>query len=178
MENASKALMIAAEVLVGVIIISIGVYLFSMFAEHSKEAYQKMSDAQIAQFNSQFLKYYGSSSDSTGNIVPITCSAHDIITTANLAAQNNKQYELEKETKFEDGTFYIQVDIGRKTGSSIEIANLEKWNDTQKINFLAEASKIIKNSTKTEAQIKEYICKEAHISPITKRVNYMIFIPK
>ena len=38
MENASKALLMAASVLVGVMILSLGVYLFSTYAEYSSDA--------------------------------------------------------------------------------------------------------------------------------------------
>ena len=37
MENASKALIMAAEVLIGVMIISIGVYLFNVFGQYSAD---------------------------------------------------------------------------------------------------------------------------------------------
>ena len=44
MENASKALIMAAEILIGVMIISVGVYLFNMFANYSSERYKKIED--------------------------------------------------------------------------------------------------------------------------------------
>lgn len=171
MENASKAFIMAAEVLVGVIIISIAVYLFTMFAQHSQETYEKMSEAQISQFNSQFLKYYGSNLNEEGQSIPITCTAHDIITVANLAQQNNAQYDLLEETKFQENSFYIQVDIRAKTGNKTIKANLEKWLEEEKINFL-------KNAVTTEGKAKEYICQEVHISTITKRVNDIVFKEK
>ena len=60
MENASRALIIAGSVLIGVLLLSIGVYIFSMYADYSKGMYEKIEDARNDQFNSQFLKYYGS----------------------------------------------------------------------------------------------------------------------
>ena len=107
MENASKALIMAAGVIVGVLIISIGVYLFSTYAEYSSDAYETMEAAQIDQFNSQFLKYYGNTltkyTDANKNEyrkeTPILCTAHDIVSLATLAAQNNKQFDLENEPR-------------------------------------------------------------------------------
>ena len=61
MENASKALIMAAEILVGVMIISIGVYLFNTLGQYSADTAQDMEQAQIDSFNEQFLKYYGMS---------------------------------------------------------------------------------------------------------------------
>ena len=81
MENASKALIMVAEILIGVMIISVGVYLFNMFANYSSERYKKIEDTQIAEFNSQFLIYYGNGQDGK----PIECTIHNIVGLANLA---------------------------------------------------------------------------------------------
>lgn len=149
MENASRALLMAAGILVGLIIISIAVYLFTTYGQYSKETYEKMSDTQIDQFNSQFLKYEG-----------LSCSAHDVVSIVNLAQQNNIEYELQEQTAYSDNTFYVQVDIEKKQ------KNLEKkWStEVEKITFLKKGS--------------EYTCKEIHISSVTKRVNYIVFAEK
>ncbi len=107
MENASKALIMAAGVIVGVLIISIGVYLFYTYADYSLDAYKAMESAQIDQFNSQFLKYYGNTltkyTDANKNEyskeTPILCTTHDIVTLATLANQNNKEFNLENESR-------------------------------------------------------------------------------
>lgn len=101
MENASKALIIAAEVLIGVMILSIGAYLFAKFANYSKENYQIIEDRQIAEFNNQFLKYTGNND----------CTIHDIASLANLAQKNNKEYGVENETGYSANLPYIQVDL-------------------------------------------------------------------
>ena len=157
MENASRALLMAAGVLVGVMILGIAAYLFSIYGQYSRENYEKMSDAQIAQFNTQFLKYYGEVQsayiDVAGNEQTrggtIICNAHDIITVANLANQNNTKYALLAETQYRNNTLYIQVAL---TG---EGKNLEKWTQNKQIQFLKEHAS------------KEYICKEVNISPTT-----------
>ena len=59
MENASKALIMAAEILIGVIIISIGVFLFSSLGKYSADITADLEETQIAKFNEQFLKFYG-----------------------------------------------------------------------------------------------------------------------
>lgn len=83
MENASKALLMVAGVLVGVMILSLGVYLFSVFGDSSTEINRRLEQAQIDEFNSQFTKY-ANKSDLT---------IHDIVTVANLAKSNNANYE-------------------------------------------------------------------------------------
>ncbi len=50
MENASKALVMAAEVVIGIMIISLGVYLFATYSQTSKEIFDKRTEQQIVQF--------------------------------------------------------------------------------------------------------------------------------
>ena len=161
MENASKALLMAAGVLVGVLIISIGVYLFSTYAEYSSDTYKKMEATQIDQFNTQFLKYYRDFNDVEG---PILCTAHDIVSLANLAQENNKKLEIDNLTKYDINTRYIQIDVDKKIGNT-KLNNLE-WesNNDLKLKFL-------------QTSTGYYICKtNPIISNITKRVCYMQFI--
>lgn len=108
MENASKALIMAAEVLIGVMIISIGVYLFNVFGQYSADNTKRIEDTQISEFNNQFLKFYGSRTNDEGKVEPIKCTIHDIVSLANLAKENNKNYGLEKE---DNKTRYIRIDI-------------------------------------------------------------------
>ena len=75
MENAARALTMAAGVLIGIMIISIAVYLFTSLGNTSSEIYSKVEQTKIDKFNSQFLKYYRLD----------TCTAHDIVSIANLA---------------------------------------------------------------------------------------------
>ena len=128
MENASKALIMAASVLLGVMILSIGVYLFYTYSSYSADAYQRMEDNQIAEFNAQFLKYYGNTNrtyvDDRGNIQevegPILCTIHNIMSLANLAAQNNVQYGFigeDDQPGYDENTYYIQIDIANKHGN-------------------------------------------------------------
>jgi len=56
MENASKALIMAASILIGVMIISVGVALFNSFGGFSKDIMTGIEETQVAEFNTQFLK--------------------------------------------------------------------------------------------------------------------------
>ena len=135
MENASRALIMAASVLLGVMILSIGVYLFSVYGQYSANAYKQMDDAQIAQFNTQFLKYYGNTSRSytdatTGREVieegPILCTAHDIMSLANLAQQSNKSNEFKDGEIYnqDPNVYYIQIALGNRN----DMQHMETWN--------------------------------------------------
>ena len=83
-----------------------------------------------------------------------------------MAKQNNTKYDLLTETEAKDNTFYIQVYIKG------EEKNPEKWEEAKQIDFLKNnVTETVNKETKT----KNYICKEVKISPITKRVNYILF---
>lgn len=60
MENATKALMIAAAVLVVMLIIGLGIGVFNMASEQVDNA-GDMSEYQIQQFNDKFTRYQGTS---------------------------------------------------------------------------------------------------------------------
>ena len=53
MENAARALTMAAGVLIGIMIISIAVYLFTSLGNTSSEIYSKVEQTKIDKFNSQ-----------------------------------------------------------------------------------------------------------------------------
>ena len=59
MENASNALIMAAGVLVGVMILTIGVALFKTFSDFGREKADDLETIKIEEWNNNFLKYYG-----------------------------------------------------------------------------------------------------------------------
>lgn len=83
MENASNALLIAGGVLIGVLILSLAVYLFADFGSTSADINQRTTEQQLAQFNSKFTVY--ESSDFKWTI-------YDIVTVAGYAHENIKYY--------------------------------------------------------------------------------------
>ena len=175
MENASKALIMAAEILVGIMIISIGVYLFNTLGEYSADTTAIIEEAQIAQFNQQFLSFYGTVSTETNKNTPITCTIHDIIGVAHLANSINKSNGFETEEEISDSSYYIQIDlkIGGKTYRHIE--NF----DEQKLVELVKENDIVYSISGVEqvADTKKFICaEEPGIGKNTKLVNYMKFV--
>lgn len=179
MENASKALIMAATILLGVMIIAIGVYLFSSYAQYSSSTYKKIEQAQIDQFNSQFLKYYGSeeitlkkydSDISQTKMVSILCTAHDIISLANLAQKNNQYYEIENEGKGSEASNYIQIKLEKVDD------NIEKWTEEKKIDFLKNSTYSVTINGKVRVKNRYYyINSEPEINSGTKRVYCLEF---
>ena len=59
MENASNALIMAAGVLIGILILSLAVYLFIDFGSTASEINSQITEQQISQANSKFTIYEG-----------------------------------------------------------------------------------------------------------------------
>ena len=88
MENASKALIMAAAILISVIIVSLGVYLFTYFAGYASGVEDEVRANQIAQFNSQFLSFENRE-----------LTIYDVITIANMAKDYNQENEYTAGTR-------------------------------------------------------------------------------
>jgi len=94
MENASKALTMAAGILVGVLILALMVTLFASSNEVSAEYEQTKKSEAIQQFNTNFTKYLGQD-----------LTIHDVLTICNFAKENG----------FVEGTTIV------KSGSSFNL---------------------------------------------------------
>lgn len=136
MENASKALIIVAGVLIGIMILSLAVYLTTTMGGSAAKVHEQVRQDQLSQFNSQFTKYDGRE-DAT---------IYDILTIANLAMNNNEEYDLLPAGNREnENSFYITVklkndyietkdkideymnNIGNKLGNESPNGNLKKY---------------------------------------------------
>ena len=153
MENASNALLIAGAVLIGVLILTTGVYLFTMFGNSGASISDELTQRQVDEFNAQFYKYENQE----------TIRIHDIITVANLAKQNNFNYGY---TSIDEGPFYITVTISNLSGG--EGRNLETIN-TQKANEL-----LAKYGIDGSSPVYFY-CTEVTFNSDTKRVDSITF---
>lgn len=110
MENASKALLMAGGVLIGVLVISLAVYLFADFGATSAEINAQNAQKQITAFNSKFTVYQGYTDDIT---------IYDIVSLATFVNENNTYYENSPNEQ-------IRVIIG---GSQIQGQDEEYYND-------------------------------------------------
>lgn len=150
MENASKALIMAATVLMGIMIISLGVYLFSVFGGTSKEISDRLYESQILEFNSQFTKYEGRTD----------IRAHEVVSIANLAIKNNKEYE-------DSPLHYITIILRNTAGYNSN--NFELKSDLY--------SEFIKNySLKSDnVTIINFKCTNVHLNSETNLVDSVTF---
>lgn len=153
MENASKALIMAAEVMIGVLVLSLMVYLFISFGSNSAQINEQMDETKLAEFNSQYDKYNGK------NDVTI----YDIVTLANLARENNKYYELtglNKSARSNNSNYYISILLG------------SEYLEEKTAAYLKED--VIKKNLEDNDNLNTYKC-EVNYSNITGRVKNVKF---
>ena len=81
MENATNGLIMAGSVLIGVIVLSLFVYLFSSMGTTAKEFQEEMDRTSVLKFNEPFEKYMGRE-----DLTP-----HDVLTIYNLVKERNQE---------------------------------------------------------------------------------------
>lgn len=84
MENATKALLIAGGILISMLIILAGLYLYSLFSEQSELYKETISTTELEKFNSKFDVYLGRE-----NI-----TAQEIVSIVNFAKEYGEQIEI------------------------------------------------------------------------------------
>lgn len=151
MENASKALLMAASVLIAMMVIGIATYVFNMFGTFAKNQEEELYNKQIGEFNAQFTKY------ETMEEINI----HDIITLANYA----KDYNNANEVTSSSDNIYITVEL--QTKGNIENKTTSEKNKLieDDLNFLATnpSKKIVYKVTNIQ------------YNEVTERVNKINF---
>ena len=166
MENATRALHIAAGALLGVLILSVAVALFSIFGGSSKEIIEKLDEAKITEFNNNFLKYYN-------NLIDV----YDVVTMANFAKKNNAELLISSEMSYNNNSEYIQVKLNyHKNGSSnfTVINNCEKWTESEINSFIKEnCFKYGTNGGNTSDKRQYSIKNNIVVNKLTRKIIYI-----
>ena len=115
MENASKALIMAGGILIGILIISLGVYLFADFGNTSAEIHKENEQRQLSQFNTQFTVYEG-----RDNI-----TVYELISVINLAKENNRQYRGTNLYDDENNGYEVLVYVDSNNVTDLDLGTLE-----------------------------------------------------
>lgn len=152
MENASNALIMAAGILISIMLISLGTYLFATFGGYSKNINDTLSQTQIEEFNAQFTKYESTPGDET-----TYCTAYDIVSVINLAKDANEKYEeyrnittTRPQNANNQNNTYICVNV--KGNSTIT-----ELSDTTSLNTFIQDNIKIDSATK-ETKLTKYQC--------------------
>lgn len=164
MENASKALFIAAGVLIGILIVSLAVYLIVSFGSTSAEIHKQNIEQQISQFNNKFIYYEGKD-----------CTIYDVVTVANLATENNKYYELNARTGGKDNYISVQVANASHIQSLTHSGGYIEGNNNQSVNYNEIIQRDLQNMPNQE--LAKYRI-EVNISQTTRRVFFVKFTRK
>ncbi len=147
MENASKALIMAVSIILGIMIVTFLCFAFGMVKNLNSKNMTQIEETETAKFNEEFFKYYENGKD----IIEVT--SHDIISISNFVKENNSKYDFKEATQ---NSYYVTIDVYTK---SEKIYNFEKSNQDEYSIFL-EQNRIFK-------------CSEIKINKITKRVEYV-----
>ena len=138
MENASKALIIAGEILIGIAILSLASYIFIQFGTFSSNLNTQISETSITQFNVHFTNY-----SEKANI-----SAQDVASVINFANKSNTDYEAQKGDAFFvdvciDGTSVLNTNINEflKNNQNFYYCNLRGINNNN-IEIKEEENKV------------------------------------
>lgn len=173
MENASKALLMAASILIGMLILSLAVYLFVSFGTTSAEIHKEIEEQQLQQFNSQFTSYIGKEG----------ITIYDVVSVANLATENNIYYEFTKRATVADGKDnYISVVFENTLITEYHNKRIEKgYNNTGNVDYnkliKLDLEHMINTGDPENSKLTEYRC-QAEISPTTRRVYKVTFTRK
>lgn len=92
MENASKALIISAEVLLGVILLTLMVFVFRAMGTFSDTVDKNIETKNIAEFNTKFEQFQNKN-----------LTAQDIVSIINLSKQYNEKMQAEVVTVIVNG---------------------------------------------------------------------------
>lgn len=134
MENATKALFIAAGVMMAIMILSMASYLYINLGSYVDESHQQMQITSNSKFNQRYLKYINMTEDSSGDVTingkkyktDFKLTIQDVITVANLAYENNREHGNENASgsDINENSLYV--------GVNVKINGVTQVNDIQK----------------------------------------------
>lgn len=118
MENATKALLIGASILIAILLITIGMRVFNSGAKASQSSGAVMQTTEIATFNAQFSGYNGKTVSSS--------KANDIIQKIKASNAVNSSKQITCNSTIDDGKKYkVAIINDTNTGYVSEITFTE-----------------------------------------------------
>lgn len=149
MENATEALLIAAGVLIGILILTLGVYLFSTFGGHAANIQTQVDENKLVQFNNEFFKYDGLTD----------LNIQDVISVKNYALEINKEY---------NGYYNYETDRASNNNEYVDVFYDDNAGP-ERLAFKENDEELLK-----QAIDKKFSCK-VEINSTTGRVNKISF---
>lgn len=143
MENASKALLLAAGTLLGVLIIIVAVRMFSSASGVTQSYHSQEGATEIESFNNRFTKFIGATRGDDDTDTRFA-TIHDIISLANFAWDYNRKKAINLDVNPIDepnGHEFIHIQlckinpINSKVGDTL-IENFENYTEQTYQNFI------------------------------------------
>lgn len=111
MENASKALLMAAGVLIGVLVLALIIYLFTYFGAEAQKFSEIINQNQLTKYNAQYTVYDGRKD----------LSVYDVVSIINTAYENNQKHK--DDPTYED-EYKVKVLLKGSDMAAADISNL------------------------------------------------------
>lgn len=132
MENAVKALYIAAGVLMAVMILSLAVVLYSSLQGYVEDSNKQVKYNEVNSFNSKYLNYINNTNGEKQFVLTI----QNVITAASNAYENNRLHSVStSEWNVSPNALYVQVNLnGNRIDTVIDeqmVSLLEENKDKQ-----------------------------------------------
>ena len=152
LENASKALIMAGGVLIAILIISFGVYIFITYGQTSKEIAQRTEEQQIQNFNATYTTYLDRKD----------LTIYDVRTVVNSAKENNSKYTDNDGNIIEEYKIIVKL-------NNVELQNK---NDDYMNNLTEQDRNAIVNGS---ASLPTYTCTKILTENENGRVSQVFF---
>lgn len=140
MENASKALILAGGILIGILIISLGVYIINISTSFSEKYDDRIVENEINTHNNKFLIY-------AKDITP-----QEMVSLYNLVKENNNKYIDRKVVLKIDGT-----DANFDMIEIMQGATITETGEQIKVEAPYKLTKVLYNETTRFIKQMEYI---------------------
>lgn len=159
MENAAKALMMAGGVLLAMLIIIAGIYVWQQNANFSYELEQQEETERIISFNKQYESYHRQA-----------LRGIDVLTVINKIRDNNIKYSEEDELQM---TWEVILKEDFPKGSEVILNKATHHKESNSGNLITQ---ILNNKALlTNFKSLSFKCSSLEYSNKTKKVNKMVF---
>lgn len=157
MDNASKALIMAAEILIGLTVLSIMAFLFVRMSGISANLNKNIGENKILEFNNNFTKFEGRAD----------ITADEILTCYNFVQKSNKDNEVENDP---NAPYYVELYVGDK-----KISNTNQFLKNNNTKYYYCNANINPDSSKNKISVKYKDNNDIIISKQTSLVTKIVF---
>lgn len=169
MENASKALLMAAGVLIGILVISFMMLLLRKGGQMSSEFDSQLSNNELLKFNSQFELYKRSDIENTFfDVITVVNLAYDVNTSTQWQAKSGVTVEIREGA---NPKFYISDSVKIEKHKMLDASNHEKDIYSEIIEKYTQ----LKNDDPAQGYRYKFICEKIDYNTASGKVNQVIF---